>query len=148
MQAFRLTRAPYATLDGKGALTRSGRWHTKGNPIVYASSSRALALLEYLVNLAPHQLPPDLVFLTIDIPDDLILPLHPPNCWNSHNSPTARQAGDAWLTEASSAVLSVPSVVIPEESNLLINPTHPQAARINLTATASYHTDPRLNPLA
>lgn len=145
MHVYRLTRAPYAALDGKGSLTRSGRWHTKGNPVVYTSSSRALALLEYFVNLSPYQFPSDLVLLTIDIPDSLILPLHPPNNWNSPACAEARAAGDAWINEAASAALAVPSVVVPEESNIILNPSHRSFPLLRVLATRPFHPDPRFS---
>lgn len=144
MRVYRLTRAPYATLDGKGALVRSGRWHTKGNPVVYASSSRALALLECLVNFTSYQLPEDLVFLAVDVPDRLIASLNPPTGWNSPESDQARQAGDAWLGKASSAALAVPSVVVPKEANILLNPVHPGFAEIRVAGIDTFQPDPRL----
>lgn len=153
MQAWRLCRAPYAAdpLDGRGGLYTSGRWHTRGRRVVYASGSLALAALELLVHVDRTLLPPDLVQVEIEVPDrmkmdrDAVAAL--PREWRAHPTPPAlQQRGDAWLASASAPVLQVPSAVIPEEFNLLINPAHPDAGRIRVVSKRPFTYDRRTPP--
>jgi RES domain-containing protein len=149
LKAFRLCRRPYTALDGEGARLYGGRWNPKGVPLVYASSTLALAAMEALVHFTSNILPADYVSLAIDIPkavrvtrwtlDDL------PSEWAS-NPPSARDQalGAAWIASGKSAVLVVPSAVLPDESNVLINPRHPDAASIRAQRPARFTFDPRL----
>lgn len=147
MHAFRVTRAARADLDGTGGLHASGRWHTRGRRIVYAAGTRALAILEMLVHTDPEDVPDHLVLLTLDIPDEVSAEEKSetslPAEWRSR--PTAcRAIGDTWLDSLRTAVLHVPSAVAPDERNTLINPAHPDAARITILQTQPFEFDPRL----
>jgi RES domain-containing protein len=137
--AWRLCRAPFADLTGEGARRFGGRWNRPGQPIVYAASSAALAVLEVRVHLdlPPDLLPNDYLLLTIDLRDLAIeevdtVPEHP------------AAFGDAWLREGRSPVLQVPSLIVPESPNLLFNPAHPDAARANIIARRRFVFDQRL----
>lgn len=117
--------------------------------MVYASTTLALAALEYLVHVDPEDVPDDLVALRIEIPDDVradrVDAADLPSDWNllpDHTACVAR--GAAWIREGRSALLRVPSALVPEEGNLLINPTHADAARIAATAARPFAFDPRL----
>jgi RES domain-containing protein len=148
MYAFRIAKAPHADLGGKGGLYASGRWHRRGMPIVYTAASRALAILETLAHMDTEDVPDDLLILTIDgfnevaverveagaLPADWQAPLHP----------ACMEIGHRWLTSGSSPVLSVPSVMVPEERNLLINPRHPDAGRLRIAEARPFAFDPRL----
>lgn len=151
MRVWRLCRQPFAAtaLEGVGGLYASGRWHRRGRPIVYAASSAALAALEVLVHVDPLDAPDDLRLLTIELPDDLgvervdaaDLPTH----WTAVPAPDELAAlGSDWLMSRRSAALSVPSAVIPIERNLLLNPRHPDIARVSVVDDAPFTFDPRL----
>ena len=139
MLAWRLCRAPFADLTGDGARRYGGRWNRPGRPIVYAASSAALAVLEVRVHLdlPPELLPDDYLLLTIDLRDlateeVVALPADP------------AAFGDAWLRDQRSAVLQVPSLIVPESPNLLFNPAHPDAARASIIARRRFVFDRRL----
>lgn len=146
---WRITREPFQTLDGEGARLHGGRWNSEGVPVVYASSTLALAALEYLVHVDPEEVPADLVAVRIEVPDDLpseeVESADLPTDWNRvPDHPACIHLGDAWAAGAHTASLRVPSALVPEEHNVLINPRHPQAGRIAVTHTRPFAFDPRL----
>jgi RES domain-containing protein len=117
--------------------------------VVYTAQSLSLAALEYLVHVDRDLVPEDLVRVEIEIPERLrirrILPKDLPRTWRSYPGPVRlRQIGDQWMDEAKSPVLQVPSVLIPEESNYLIHPGHPDAGKIRKKSTKSFAYDSRL----
>jgi len=137
--AWRLCREPFADLGGEGARRYGGRWNTRGRPLVYAASCAALAVLEVRVHLdlAPELLPDDYILVTIELGDVTIeevmeLPAEP------------AAFGDAWLVEGRSAVLQVPSVIVPESANLLLNPVHPSAGQARIIRRRPFAFDRRL----
>ena len=149
MRLYRLCRAPFRALDGEGARLYGGRWNSAGRPVVYASETLALAALEYLVHVDPADVPADLVALTLDIPDDLatevVAAADLPAGWEREPESGACQAiGDRWLREGRTPVLRVPAAPVPEESNVLLNPRHPDAARVRVAAERPFAFDPRL----
>jgi RES domain-containing protein len=139
MLAWRLCRAPFADLTGEGARRFGGRWNTPGQPMVYAASTAALAVLEVRVHLdlTLDLLPDDYVLLTIDLADlaaevvDAI-------------PPATTTFGDAWLQEQRTPVLQVPSSIVPESPNLLLNPAHPAAVRARIAGSRPFTFDRRL----
>lgn len=151
MKAWRLCRQPFAAtaLDGLGGLYASGRWHRQGHPVVYTASAASLAALEVLVHVDPAIAPRDLCLLTLDIPDDVVterlaIADLPPD-WQDIPAPAVLQnLGTDWLTSRRSCVLRVPSAVLPIEDNLLLNPSHPQIARIKVVAQQAFVFDRRL----
>lgn len=151
MRVWKICRKPYVdhALDGIGGLYTSGRWHTKGTPIVYTASSAALAALEVLVHVDPLTAPSDLRLLAIDIPDDLSTAVLEatmlPADWSTVPAPLSLQTiGVSWLTSRGSAVLSVPSAVITVERNFLLNPQHPETKRTRIISDEAFTFDPRL----
>ena len=149
MKAFRLCRRPYTALDGEGARLYGGRWNPKGIPLVYASTSLALAAMEALVHFTSNILPANYVSIAIEIPKSIRVVRWTlrdlPAEWAS-NPPSARDQalGEAWVASGKSAVLVVPSAVLPDESNVLINPRHPDAASIRTKRPQPFTFDPRL----
>jgi len=139
----------HTTLDGQGGLTASARWHTAGRPIVYLAESPAGALLEALVRLEIHpaRMPRAYRLLKAEAPDDLSLnSIHGTNLpagW-SHNPVATRTIGDEWLALKSSALLRVPSAIVPETFNLLLNPEHAHGARVQVLWHEEYPWDNRL----
>jgi RES domain-containing protein len=138
-------------LGGKGAEVTGGRWNRPGRAMVYTASSAALACLETVVHLNADSLPLNRYLVRIDIPDDLFtarLRAASPELrvgWDA--LPFGRVSldfGDAWLRSRASALLEVPSVIVPEEPNLLINPAHPDSARLVATKLRRWSYDTRL----
>jgi RES domain-containing protein len=151
MRVWRICRKPYVdtALDGIGGMYTSGRWHSKGNPIVYTASSAALAALEVLVHVDPLTAPADLRLLAIELPDDLsievIEPITLPEGWHSVPAPAALQTiGSSWLTSGRTAALNVPSAVIKVERNFLLNPRHPEVQRVRILGDEAFSFDTRL----
>jgi len=150
MRVWRICRKPCVepTLAGIGGIYTSGRWHSKGQPIVYTASSAALAALEVLVHVDPLTAPADLRLLTIELPDDLSTELLKtdtlPKNWHSVPAPAALQTlGSSWLMSRRTAALNVPSAVIKVERNVLLNPRHPEAQRVRLLSDETFSFDPR-----
>jgi RES domain-containing protein len=120
-----LTREKYATdLSGEGAKLYGGRWNSKGNALVYTSSSRALAVLEVLVNVDKRFLPNDMVMISIELSNSLISNANDfPKNWRTVPTPRSTQIwGDRWLPRNELAIM-VPSIVVTQEMNVLLNPS-------------------------
>jgi RES domain-containing protein len=139
----------HVLLDGEGGLRASGRWHTRGRRIVYCAESPAAALLEILVHfeIEVRDLPARYRLLRIDVPDDVpierVAPAALPQDWVGNTAAT-RAIGDAWLEREARALIRVPSAIVPETFNVLMNPAHPDAARVVVTHVAEHVIDPRL----
>ncbi|MGO9649703.1 MAG: RES family NAD+ phosphorylase [Terriglobales bacterium] len=137
----------HETLDGRGGLLASARWHTRGRPIVYLATTPAGALVEALVHLElkPDQLPKSYQLMKAEAPDDLPK-MHfsaLSEDWR-HNETASRTLGDEWLAQNQTALLEVPSAILPETFNLLLNPLHPDAARVRVLWHEAYPFDERL----
>jgi RES domain-containing protein len=139
----------HEALDGRGGLLASARWHSRGAPILYSAPNPATALLEVLAHGGVRD--PDALghhrFLKISVPDDVstqaVDEAQLPADWSRRVGVT-RTWGDRWLKEKRSLVLVVRSVLLPETYNVLINPRHPDAARISCVASFPYPVDARL----
>jgi RES domain-containing protein len=147
MRVFRLSSFP--DWDGKGGLLVGGRWHHRGTAVIYASSTLSLALVELFVNLDPSAVPTGLLARAADIPDDLAVaridPATLPRGWRRFPAPASlADRGSAWARGRTTAVLAVPSAVVPQEWNYLVSPLHPDFGRITLLAPAPFTIDPRL----
>ena len=138
-------------LSGKGAGITGGRWNEKGVAVVYAAESRSLACLETLVHLAAGGLPFNRYLVEISIPDPVwaaahrLTPASLPVGWDAE--PAGRASigfGTAWLRSAGSAVLVIPSVILPEEFCVLVNPAHPSSTSIVAVKLRRWLYDPRL----
>jgi RES domain-containing protein len=139
--AWRLCRSVYSDLSGIGGTKTDGRWHEQGHKIVYTSSSLALAVLERRVHSQIQ--PPDDISIEISVPDALIEFLTGlPQTWKSDTNCT-QTIGTDWLVSRRSAVLAVPSILVPE-LNYLINPDHPHSAAIKIVTTREFIHDVRL----
>jgi RES domain-containing protein len=127
----------HSTLDGRGGLHAAARWHSQGHAIVYLAASPAGALVEVLVHLEldPQRLPASYRMLKAEAPDEAqpgrITAASLPNNWRDDLMLT-RSKGDEWLIADQSALLEVPSAILPETFNLLLNPRHPDAERITI----------------
>jgi RES domain-containing protein len=146
---YRLCRRAHVALDGEGARLFGGRWNPKGVPMVYAAGTLSLAALECLVHFSPSILPTSYVSVAIDIPDDVAVEewtaAKLPRTWAETPAPASLQAlGARWAREARTAVVLVPSAVIPGERNVLVNPRHPDMGRIQARRPQPFAFDPRL----
>ena len=151
MRLWKICRAPYAkaALSGDGGLRVSGRWHHKGHRVTYCAEHASLAALEMLVHFDASLAPSDLVLVQIDVParikieslDEKALPRN----WRRTPAPRKLQElGTTWLTAKATAVLSVPSALMPSELNFLLNPEHPDATRISVVSMRRFSFDQRL----
>ncbi len=146
---WRITTARFAAsaFSGEGARLYGGRWNPKGWPVVYTAQSQSLALLELMVQDDP--LRAHYVLIPADLPADLVQTrveaAQLPEDWRTLGTRDVLQRiGQAWLEEARTAVLNVPSAVLPAERNLLLNPRHPGFSRIQIGQPQSLQTDTRL----
>lgn len=133
--------------SGEGAAKFGGRWNSRGVWVVYTSGTLSLGALETLVHLNP---PIHFRYVTIpiEVPDKLVEELNParlPLDWREEPPPPSCQTiGDAWIGRATSAVLKVPSVIVPSESNYLLNPVHRDFRKITIGQPEVFVFDPRL----
>ncbi|MEL7059570.1 MAG: RES family NAD+ phosphorylase [Acidobacteriota bacterium] len=150
MQLWRLVASRYLTsaLSGEGARRYSGRWHHAGTPVVYCASSRPLAVLELLVHVDPYQAPEQLHFLPLEVSDDRLEQLDLSTLGEGWSDQPARDVtrdlGTAWATEGLSLGLIVPSVVLPSETNVVLNPLHPDMGSVRVGAPEPFRFDRRL----
>ena len=151
MRAYRLVKARYAdtALDGSGAKAYGGRWNSRGVPMVYASDSIALAALELLVHLHRGEILNQYRLYTLELPDDSTLSLDVgalPVDWRRDPAPlSTAEIGDEWAGSLQSPALAVPSTVVPEQRNILLNPAHKDFRKLIAAVTsAPFDFDPRL----
>ena len=150
MRIWRICRARFAdeAFSGQGARRFGGRWNTPGVPMVYSSSSLALAAMELFVHLEPNQQPDDLVSIAALLPEgEPALRLEPtdlpPRWWTDDFAP-ARAIGDNWIRENKSLAIEVPSVALRMEWNVLVNPLHPALAQIKIEKPQPFNFDGRM----
>jgi len=151
VEVHRLTRRKFAgknPFDGEGSFLFGGRWSSIGTRVCYAATHRSLAILEYRVHIDLALLPDDLVIATLEIPDDIAVAPTPtlPENWKEYPAPASlRKIGDRFIAEAQSALMLVPSVLVPQENNVMLNPLHPDARRmIRQRRLVPFLYDPRL----
>ena len=149
--AHRAAKRRFPVFDGEGARLLGGRWNSPGRPVIYASTCLAGALLEILVRANRATLPGRYHCATAEIPDELAREVLDPDDlpgWDAlPDSPAARAFGDRWLQEARTAVLLVPAATArPLQRHVLLNPLHPDYARIRRRPPAPVVWDVRLVP--
>lgn len=149
-RVFRLVRRPYAAtpLDGEGAFRFGGRWSSAGTRVAYTSEHLSLAMVEYFVHLDSGWQPQDLVSVAVDVPEGVSrakLGLQRlPSERRGYPAPAGlARFGDAFVQQAKTAILIVPSALVPGEFNWLINPAHPDSRLIRVQAPVPLHYDPR-----
>ena len=138
-------------LSGAGAKITGGRWNSPGRAVLYCSSSIALAALETIVHLSQGALPLDRFLVRVTIPDKLwqaretLTLAAAPVAWDALPAgPASKRYGDEWLDQSRSAVLEIPSIVVPEEYNVLLNPSHARALGLTATVMRPWRYDLRL----
>lgn len=149
MILYRIANCNYITnLDGMGARLYGARWNSKGIAAVYMASSRALAMLEVLVHLQPLLIPDNFCLAEIAVPDDSILSLDAktlPDNWKDLSPPAnLKEIGNQFIKEAKYLMMKVPSAIVPEEFNYLLNPLHSDIKKIRVVSTYPFSFDDRL----
>lgn len=150
LKSWRIVKAQYKNkaFSGDGARMYGGRWNNRGVPVIYTAGSLALASIEMVVNLPSPKLLESFVRIPVRFKSGMVEELPaaelPPGWQSCPISPGTRDIGDKWIKEQRSAVLKVPSVVVPEEFNFLLNPAHPDFKKIEIGSPIVYHFDPRL----
>lgn len=149
MIVYRVSKTKYANdLTGEGARLYGGRWNNKLIPCIYTSENRALALLEYTVNVNIDDIPRALSYVTIEIPDKSILELSAadlPRNWKNIPAPSStKQFGTNLLNAAKSPILKIPSTVIPEEFNYILNPKHVDSKKFKILEIKDFIYDVRI----
>ena len=152
MYVYRLASERYIhDLSGGGARLTGGRWNHKGIRIIYTSSSRALAALEYLVHVSITAVPGSICMATITIPDTVsrenVKVLDLPENWRRYPAPSElAEIGSDWAIKNGFLLLRVPSAVIEQEHNILINPSHPDMGKVKITNVQPFIFDERITP--
>lgn len=147
MIVYRITLAAYA--NGLFASGNPARWNSKDIKVIYTAGSRALACLENVVHRSSRGLQGNFRTLLIEIPDHLkitvidrkALPLH---WYNFASMPYTQHLGDEWVKGEASAILQVPSVIIPEEQNYILNPAHKDFNKIKYLGNEPFEFDSRI----
>ena len=149
MIVWRIAREQHAALDGEGARRYGSRWTPRGLPAVFTSATLSLAALERFVHTDPDLEPTDLVAVRIDIPAPVVVEavgdsdLSP--AWRDYPAPPELASiGEGWLRTRRTVALSVPSVVIPHERNVILNPAHADFGRLIIAPPEAFSFDPRM----
>jgi RES domain-containing protein len=148
--AWRIVKRKFrkAAFTGEGARRYGGRWNSKGVAVVYAAESQSLAALEMLAHLDSAEVLSYYVAIPVSFDSRLIVDVDVPSLpknWKSYPAPqSVRAIGDAWVASGESAVLRVPSVLVPSESNFLLNPNHTEYADLVIGEPLPFIFDPRV----
>lgn len=148
LRVWRITKARYAAtcLDGVGAKLAGGRWNERGVPVAYCSSTLSLATLELFVHLDPAQVPASMVAVPVELPASIAAEVAaPPPGWDSLPAGRASQRyGTDWAISQRSLVLAVPSAIVEGELNYLVNPLHPDIAKVRVLKPQRFTFDRRM----
>lgn len=142
----------YQSLSGDGGLHFSARWHTAGSRMVYLAESPAGAMIEMLVHLELDETdwPRSWHLMQVECPSDLsveTLKPVPAKSWKTSLA-TTRRLGDEWLRSGRSVLARVPSAILPETWNVLLNPDHPESQQVRIVRMIRAEYDPRLLALS
>ncbi len=144
---WRIARKPYALdRDGAGAKEAGGRWNRPGTGVVYAGASVSVVALEKFVHLV-GVVPADLVLVRLDLPENFSEEVldQPPRGWNlTPPEAVSMDLGTIWAQEKRSLALKVPSVLVPEEYNILLNPEHTEFSEVLMTIVRPFAYDLRM----
>jgi RES domain-containing protein len=149
MRLYRIGSTRFANdLRGEGAKLSGGRWNHVGIPCIYVAATRSLALLEYTTHARVHLIPRALSFITLEVPchslETYSIPQLPGN-WKQFPHPNeTRDFGTRFLTANKFLLYQLPSVVIEDEMNFVINPSHPDIKMIAIEDIKDYAYDLRL----
>jgi RES domain-containing protein len=149
---WRLVRPEYATdLEGLGNAITGARWNSPGQGVTYASFNLSLCVLESFVHLPPDLRInlPEVTAVRIAIPDaasqlDIALADLPPDLDSAETARRCRSLGDAWLTAGEHLICTMPSMIVPQERNVMINPAHALMHGVRIASVECFRFDPRL----
>lgn len=148
---WRISKRKYAdtAFSGEGARRVGGRWNSRGQGMVYTSGTLSLAALEVFVHMEVEDVATMLACIWIEVPTEvkieyLEVARLPPGWRNIPAPAILATMGDNWFRSAATAILAVPSVVIPNECNYLINPSHPDFVKLTVESPQPFELDPRL----
>jgi len=151
VRGYRLVKRKWLrdAFDGEGARLYGGRWNSKGNACVYLASAESLAMLEMMVHMQDYRLLENYALFEVTFDENALLQLPDDQLsddWRVEPAPSSTAAiGDSWLESQLSLVLAVPSVVVPRETNYLINPSHTDfEAMTNVAKEIDFAPDKRL----
>ena len=149
MRVWRIASATHAVFDGEGARRHGSRWTPRGLPAVFTSATLSLAALERFVHTDSDLELTDLLAVPVEIDDDIAIEAVEvetlPADWRTFPAPPALALiGEQWFRSSRTAVLSIPSVVVPHERNFVLNPTHRKFARIMIGRSEPFTFDPRM----
>jgi RES domain-containing protein len=150
MRVWRISKANYAhsAFSGEGARLFDARWNFAGVPMVYTSSSLALAAIEYFVHLDPSEAPASLVSLMAEVPDNLAFEridiAQLPRDWRRTDNKLLQQLGTDWIKSQRCVALIVPSAAVDGEWNVLLNPEHPDFKMVDIGEPRPFHYDERM----
>jgi RES domain-containing protein len=147
LTVYRICKAKYPANDGEGARLAGGRWNHKGTPLVYCGATASLCALEVLAHSA--KLPADMIVIGAGIPKSVSIRMIeetdlPANWSGPVATRKTKDIGTSWAKSGATAVLPVPSVVVPNERNYLLNPAHPDFSKIRFSAPKPFVFDKRL----
>ncbi|WP_163834949.1 RES family NAD+ phosphorylase [Spartinivicinus ruber] len=142
------SKTPQEILSGEGAFLFGGCWNSKGTRVVYLSESLALASMELLAHLKQSDILMQYHKLPVSFDESLVMDLDTdslPLNWQSYEmEPDTQATGDFWVQNKLSLLLRVPSVIIPEESNYILNPAHPEFDKLDIGEIVDFGFDSRL----
>lgn len=150
MRLWRLSSFASAdrAFDGEGARLFAGRWNDEGVPVVYTSEHLSLAVVELFVHLEPRHLKRPYCAFSVEVEDGLLETLAArqlPRDWKAQEAPASTRAlGSAWARSGRTLGLVVPSVVVPGERNVLLNPRHPAFASLAIDGPSRFELDHRM----
>jgi RES domain-containing protein len=148
---YRISRAKYAgDLSGEGSRLGGGRWNHKGTAVLYTTENRSLAALEALVHMSSPDFLIGRKMVSLAIPETIVPkeidPLSLPKDWRKYPPPFAlADIGTTWAARRESLLLRVPSAVVPQEYNILINPSHPEMEHVKIIEVDDFVYDSRLH---
>lgn len=149
--AWRLVKEKYKEMpfDGEGARRHGGRWNHPGTVVLYLSESLALVALEIFVHLGNAAKDIAFVAFRLEIPEEVEITIFPtrqlPSNWRSEPPPyEAKQIGTDWVKEGKTAILRLPSVIIPTENSFVINPAHRDFKKLSIGKAQKFYFDPRM----
>jgi len=152
VSAWRLVhkRRAASAFTGDGARRYGGRWNNKGKKAIYAADSLALATLEIMVHAIVYEDLLSYLYFEVQFSNNLIETIKPaklPKNWRKDPAPAVcKNFGDRWLKSRSKPILKIPSVVLPESYNFIIDPVHPDYGRIKVSKPKPFHLDHRIIP--
>lgn len=149
MRVWRIASRAHAAFDGEGARRHGSRWTPRGMPVLFSAATLSLAAPERFVHTDSDLEPMDLVAIPVEINDDIAIESVAvdtlPADWRTFPPPPALGSiGERWVRASRTAVLSVPSVLIPHERNFVLNPTHREFARLSIGRSEPFSFDPRM----